>query len=294
MKIFLIFIFFLIAFMSGLSTGVYKHTPYELIKGLKFLSEEKIKFFYNRVSKFEKCEIEKTKEVYKNSLAFIGHAYGSPDTASLNDFLSPNAEEFISKNSQKIKGVVFTGDVFSVPSLDKWNKLRTLAGNNLDIIIAPGNHDVLRPDSRDVFNMSEFGKRNYPIQFKVNNATLIVEDSIVSQWAVSRETINMSNMSNFKTVIIARHNSPIEELLPIVNGSTGKSENLANIEKLTNSLDRDKSFFWIIGDGGAFRNLPRSKCLRYKNHTFLVNGLGQISGDSIILYYKDVFFEYLL
>lgn len=46
--------------------------------------------------------------------------------------------------------LIFTGDVFNVPSIEKWELLRKTVGENIDIYIAPGNHDVVRPDSLDI------------------------------------------------------------------------------------------------------------------------------------------------
>ena len=52
----------------------------------------------------------------------------------------------------------------------------------MDIHIAPGNHDILRPDSRDIFVQTKYGNKNYPYTIDLNNYVLIIDDSISSKW----------------------------------------------------------------------------------------------------------------
>jgi len=59
-------------------------------------------------------------------------------------------------------------------------------------------------------------------------------------------------------------------------------------------FDKNKMYYWIIGDSGAFGYLPRLSCLKHKNHIFLTNGLGQVDGDSIILLHNKEFSEYVI
>ena len=47
-------------------------------------------------------------------------------------------ETFLNSNIDKIKTVIFTGDVFLNPSLKKWNKLENQFGSKIKIIVAPG------------------------------------------------------------------------------------------------------------------------------------------------------------
>ena len=230
-----------------------------------------------------------------NSSVFIGHAYGS-HSSTTQSFLSPNVENFIRENSSKLNTLVFTGDVFSVPSVEKWKKLRTIVPMKLDILIAPGNHDIGRPDSKDVFKISEFGKKNYPILDNLYGTPLILENSIESNGTVPPETVALINSrSNQKeTTIIARHLSPIKEFFPLVNNGIGGARNLDLIEEFIKKFDLDKKYYWIIGDGGAHKHLPRLSCLKFKNHTFLINGIGEIEGDSVIIYRENQFFKYVL
>ena len=128
----------------------------------------------------------------------------------------------------------------------------------------------------------------------IDNTPLIIENSIESDWVVKDNAVNIINEVKDDFIIIARHNIPIVNFLSLVNSEAGRSENLESIEKFIEKFEKNKKFYWIIGDSGAFANLPRLSCFKFLNHTFLLNGLGQVKGDSLILYSKGKFFEYLL
>ena len=284
-----IFFILCLVFVFGLTVGHYKYPPYNLIVNTKYFLTDLKK---EDIKKFSSCNLKDKTKVINGSHAFIGHAYGSHDKAKFNSYLSENAHNFISKNKKNLKTIVFTGDVFSVPSLDKWKRLKKEKNNNLDIFIAPGNHDVLRPDSRDVFELSEFGSQALPYLEFIDNTPLVIEDSVISGWEVSDEVIDLANDNDSSTVIIARHHMPTTDLLKISNGQVGFTK-LITVEELVKNFKGDKLFFWLIGDGGAYPQLPRVSCLTFKNHTFLVNGLGDMPDDKVILYTKkEGFYTY--
>ena len=292
MKNFIILVVIFISFSYGLFLGVYQATPFEQIVNVKNLLTSK--FSDLELNKFSKCNLPKSLKVDSNSHAFIGHAYGSPKNSNIYDFISLNTQNFINQNSDKLNTLIFTGDVFDVPSIKKWELLRKTVGENIDIFIAPGNHDVLRPDSLDIFKMSEFGKQPFPFIRYLDGTPLIVDDSVISNWEVPNSTVEFANKVESSKVIIARHNIPVEDLTSLANGNSYKSNKLESVEKLVKKFDKDKSFYWIIGDGGAFEKLPRLSCLIFENHTFLINGLGQVNGDSLILYHENVFSEFVI
>jgi len=291
----ILFVLLFSVFVFGLSLGVYKYPPFQSISNIKnLITSSNLPDINGDLLKFSSCKIPKSSEVMKGSHAFIGHAYGSPVKPKADSYLASNAQNFISTNSSKLKTLIFTGDVFSVPSLDKWKRLSFEANDGLEIFVAPGNHDVSRSDSRDVFLMSEFGHQNYPFIKDLDNNFLILEDSVNTNWKVSNKTINLANNSNAKKVIIARHNLPADELSQLANSQAEKSKKLGSIEQLVQQFDKNILFYWVIGDSGAFPNLPRLTCLTFRNHTFIINGLGEIPGDSVILYHKGKFSEYEL
>ena len=95
--------------------------------------------------------------------------------------------------------------------------------------------------------------------------------SIQTNWHVSKKTIELSEYSKNKTIIIARHNSPIIEFLPYLNGSLGMSKTLENIKRLKKSFNNKKNYYWIVGDSGSVKNLPRLTCYKSHNHIFILN-----------------------
>ena len=121
------------------------------------------------------CKIETLTQLPNSFAVFIGHAYGAPATSDITDYLAPNVERFLSEHRKMITSVIFTGDVFAVPSSTKWKKLFE-GFDNPDIHVAPGNHDILRPDSHEVFKNQELIavvlKSCYIKKGLQNNATL--------------------------------------------------------------------------------------------------------------------------
>ena len=85
----------------------------------------------------------------------IGHAYGQPSKAKIDSFIAPNVERFLFKNISNIQNIIFTGDIFAVPSSSKWERLFEQF-DSAKIYISPGNHDLLSPDSKDVFLKNQF------------------------------------------------------------------------------------------------------------------------------------------
>ena len=49
-----------------------------------------------------------------------------------------------------------------------------------------------------------------------------------------------------------------------------------------------------MGDGGAFANLPRITCHKYKQHRFVINGIGEISGDTILILHEGNLYQFTL
>lgn len=292
-KLFLIISMFFLSFSYGLVVGTYKIPPF------KIFSSTKNFFKFNSplnkgLEKFNECKLPVTQYINQNTHIFIGHAYGSPLNSSLKSFISPNLEHFLNQKNLRAKSFIFTGDVFSIPSITKWARLRYIIGNEVDIFIAPGNHDVLRPDSRDSFNNSEFGKTKYPFFTLIDSTPLVLDDSVKYGWEISKTTLDLITKIESKTIIIARHNPPINELKSLINSYSGLENNLDSVEDLIKKLKKNTTYYWIIGDGGAFERLPRISCLSYKNHFFLINGLGNLKNDTIILYSNNEFKKFIL
>lgn len=293
LKVLSLIILLLIFFIYGIFVGKYELPPHNFLYTTKnFVLNKNIN---NLTANFESCEIEPISYIPRGSLAFIGHAYGSPRFSDPKRFIAPKIENFIKDNKHLLKSIIFTGDVFDFPSLEKWAKLSSItSGTNVEIAL--GNHDYIRPDSKDIFEVSIFGKKEYP--YEINSSSqasqaILIDDSVSSNWVVSEDVAHKLIQSNARQIIIARHNIPIIELLPYSNSKTGFDKNLDTIQSLQKKSGMSQ-YIWIIGDGGAFSELPRLKCLKNDNHTFVINGIGELDGDSIILEFNGKIYSFIL
>tara|TARA_Y100000389_G_scaffold202885_1_gene249600 strand:- start:583 stop:1410 length:828 start_codon:yes stop_codon:yes gene_type:complete len=273
--------------------GHYKYPPFSLLKDFKGFLVNNRGPMSMIDERFELCELPVVSRVEEGSHAFIGHAYGAPGKANEADFLALNVLNFMQKNKQKLSSVSFTGDVFSVPSLKKWKRLSRDFTGEYRIFIAPGNHDVARPDSLDVFNSSPFAV-HYPFVEKLDGVPVIYENSISSNWLISSETLKLVNSFTSQNVIIARHNMPVAELEGLANSSSRMSTQMLNLNEFVKRFRAGVSYTWLIGDSGAFPQLPRIFCYQYSNHTFIGNGIGEVLGDSIVLFKDGQFSIYEL
>jgi calcineurin-like phosphoesterase family protein len=283
------------SFSYGFVVSLKKIFPYDII----------IKTYYSITSitknedikpepkKLTSCNINKIDIIPPGSRVFIGHAYGSPEyPKNYEEFINDKVFSFIQENANLLDSIIFTGDIFDIPSKKKWDKLYNFT-KGVKIYITPGNHDILRPDSREAFERSKFGIIEYPYYIKSNFTDLILEDSISTNWNTSKKTINYLKNNDKNRFIIARHNVPIKELLSYVNSQAGMGDNLETFNALKKHIG-DGDFTWIIGDTGAFPNLPRLKCLKNNNFRFILNGVGDLIGDSIIVEIEGKLYEHTL
>jgi len=111
-------------FLLGFIGGIKKTFPYNEIIKLK----ETIANSFLDEDLPDNCALPHLKLLPAKFSAVVGHAYGSP--GSHNGFIDPKLEKFIKKNNKKISKLFLTGDVFSVPSLAKWDKLFEVLDKN--------------------------------------------------------------------------------------------------------------------------------------------------------------------
>jgi len=244
---------------------------------------------YMLQTNLEECHVETLAELPSEFSVVIGHAYGSPELSTMNSFISPIVEDFIQKNENYIESVIFTGDVFSVPSSIKWKKLFQKF-ENLKIFVAPGNHDIIRPDSREVFQSNNFIMQDYPFKIKVSGQVVLISDSISSSWRVGGDLKELIE-DQTSDVLVARHNIIVSDLLHFANSKVGGST-LPTVQMLATDLNTDNNITWIMGDGGAFHNLPRLTCHKFQNHRFIINGIGGIPGDTVLIIKAGVLYQY--
>jgi len=289
-KILTLFILFSV-FIFGVTFGHYKYYPFELLRDLKQSLTNDLDL---KPKNFQSCSLPITLNLKENSHLFIGHGYGSPITADHEGFIDPNVFNLIKKYGDKFKSITFTGDVFSVPALSKWEKLESLKVSNQDIFVSPGNHDIRRPDSRDIFKLSPFGKKAYPFVNTIHGFPVVIDDSESSNWSLSNKTISMINQLENDTIFVARHNMPISDLVDFANSKPDNLSSLVNVENFVLDFSENVNYFWIIGDSGAWKELPRLSCMKYKNHSFILNGIGGVEGDSVIIFNRGQLYQYIL
>ena len=277
------------SFLVGFIVGAKKIFPYEPIRSSYLIAHSKMKQEVSAIKNFSSCTIEEIKNVPNSSTAFIGHAYGS---LSKNNFIAKNVSNFIEKNSHLLSSIVFTGDVFVVPSSEKWLQLEEI-GSDLRIYVAPGNHDVLRADSREIFERSVYGQIKFPRTINTSLGKVILEDSTSTKWTVSTETIDMLNANQNETNIVARHNIPIVELLEFANSPAGLGDDLDTLPSLKSKIKSGKTI-WIIGDTGYAPHHPRLKCLSSENHMFVMNGIGEVQGDTVLIAVDGNLYSYII
>ena len=239
------------------------------------------------------CKINKIEYIPPESIVVIGHAYGSPSKKE--DFISKKVQFFLKHNSQNIDTIVFTGDVFKIPSSEKWNKLNKIYGENSNIIIAPGNHDIgLNKKFKSYFNDSSLSNK-FPYKVEFSNFEMVVEDSTSNNWLFDEKLYELINqIDTSKTIILVRHHVPIKDLVFLANSTEGYNGGLPNFEDLGNSINRQEDTIIISGDGGAFSSLPRFICLKNKKLKVILNGIGDISEDIIVVINKEEIYKFNL
>ena len=248
-------------------------------------------FYIIRIKISKNCDFDLIKNIPKGSSIIVGHAYGSP--ISHNGFISKNLESFIKQNKEQIETIFFTGDVFHSPTDKNWNDLYYILGENIKLIVAPGNHDVGSRKSREIFNKSIKHSLNFPFSINLKNRNILVEDSVSNKWVISsdlKKKLN-ENSGNLPTILL-RHNVPSNEFINIANSKYGLEKKLPSFKELSDQIKNETII--ISGDGGAFNYLPRFFCKKKKNLTFILNGLGDLNGDIILVLIDNDIYKYKL
>lgn len=293
MKIFTVISLLILFFFYGFISGAKQFFPYKEIKFLYSIIQKtnSDKNIISKIELFQECKIPIIKKIPKDSVAIIGHAYGDRTRSDIYDSIADNVENFLINNSNNLSKVIFTGDVFQVPSLKKWQNLYNNFNTKFQIHISPGNHDVSRPDSNDVFKMSNFGNVNFPYSIRYYDKNLIIENSVQTNWSVSLDTIRLLSNSQYKNVVV-RHHIPIKELSSLSNEAAHLK--LETFNELINKIDNKENITWIIGDSGGRQYLPRLICLKKNNHKFILNGIGEINGDKVIILNGSNLYSFIL
>ena len=268
-RIIILFLFLIFSF--------YLEIPIKVIKKFKFQINS-IK--RSRIIKTNNCSINKINKIPNNATIIIGHLYGSPK--GHNDFIDKNAEEFLIKNKSIIKNLFLTGDIFQSPDKDKWEKLYYLYKDNMNIIIAPGNHDIGNLTDLKIFNSSIKQDKYFPIIYEESNNVFIFENSIESGWKINENIFSIINsIDKKKNVYLMRHNIAAKELILLANSNAFLKNNLHDFKEINKRLNRN--IIIISGDGGAFQTLPRVFCRTNDKVMQIINGIGGLKEDSLLI-----------
>lgn len=233
------------------------------------------------------CSIPRVTDVSPGSTIIIGHAYGTPGGDG--QFISDAAEQFILKHRASLVGVIFSGDIFQVPSAAKWAKLEALSAQaGVKFYVAPGNHDVGFGDnpSRDVWNLSGYSLPKTTLErVTLSGFSVLLEDSVVSGWQLSPMVFQALN-DNFSNapVALVRHHVAAREMLAIANSQAGYVGELPAATDLASKIPKGTTI--ISGDTGAFSGLPRVACFKVGHLTFLASGIGGLKDDVLLVLHE--------
>jgi hypothetical protein len=286
----LIIIFlFAIFFCYGVLVGKYQIFPYNQFSSIKSKYAE---FKWNNNNATNLCVITQDQTLDSESILIVGHSSGA--LGNPNQLIPKKLQNFIEQNSLNIHSIIFAGDIFSNPSKRMWaNLIDYFQAKEINLIIAPGNHDVGFGENarRDIFFQmfpSNFLGGNPLI---LNNIKIYIEDSTVNNWHISPELIKQinSNADQMNKIFLIRHHIPISDFIFAANsleGYTGALPRLVDLE------ERFKLPITIIsGDTGGNPFANRSLCKSHRGLTTISNGMNQSNKNTILALSKNNIFE---
>jgi len=217
----------------------------------------------------DNCIPEEINEIPPNSAIIIGHAYGSPNGKNSN--LSKKFKKFYIENKKNIELIVFSGDVIRDPNPNKWLEFNSIFNSNTKIHISPGNHDLIQIKDKKYFEFSHKGQKElyFPYFFKWKNYNFIIDNSNESKTNIKKINKIINSINQKEKIFVIRHH-----VLPRIL-------KFASNNKKLDLWDKNVSF--IYGDGGAYDFLPRIVCLKINGVKHIVNGIGDIPGDTILV-----------
>lgn len=285
---------FIIGIISaGITFEIFEGEYYSIKKSLK--KHLDIKLLSTEKNKFEKCLPEILKELPRQSVSIIGHAYGSHKRAGLGNFtnIAPHVENFLNNNKHKISANIFTGDVFYIPTGDGWKKLYDKYEPYFNIFIAPGNHDVgpkMMNPAREVFNQQIGIKQpNFPFLIYKEDFDIIVDDSN-NEINFSNKIKSLAKNKKNDNLILLRHHVAIK---PLIKYGNSRGENKIFNEKLLENLFSSyKKVTIIYGNGGAYEEKPRIACYQHNKINHIVNGIGDKTDDKILIISNGKIYQY--
>ena len=162
----------------------------------------------------------------------------------------------------------------------------------MKIIIAPGNHDIGYGDNLKIFKESVNQNTDFPIILNEKKVYIFLKIVLKVDGIFRKKTFDeIKKINQNKQIILLRHNIASRELTPLANSDAFR-ENLSYSKDIDILLNRNITI--ISGDGGAFKKLPRIFCRTYGKIKYIINGLGGIEGDSVLVIHDNKIFNYVL
>lgn len=257
----------------------------------------------NTAQVLSECHISRITAIPAGATLIVGHAYGSHagSSARKHDGIAPKVKELVADGKDSIHKIIFSGDVISKPSVAKWREFVDFFAGYF-ILIAPGNHDVAGGENiydnayRDIFYSSNgLHSNDYPILLVDGTTAYVIDDSTTknsSERLLSFLKALAPLPDGVTNLIVVRHHVLSRHLLQFANGSSMSgyfsNSDLEEIGKLFDPM----SVTFVYGDGGAFSNLPRLKCLAGPGGRHIVNGIGELDGDLALIVNKGQVYSY--
>lgn len=137
----------------------------------------------------------------------------------------------------------------------------------------------------------------------IDTTLVIIDDSNSkdsSEQLGSYITSEIKKSPSVSTTIVVRHHILPENLKHVQNGESPSkywSEN--EFSMIKQKIGSGTKVIFIYGDGGAFLPgaflpLPRMTCTSISGFTNIVNGIGELKGDRIIIYSKGKLYYYII
>ena len=253
--------------------------------------ERKLKksFDSKNANNSEKICPKRISKLPKNSTLIIGHAYGSHKKSDLrgNVGIAPKVYDFYLKNRNKIASIIFSGDVLKEPSIKKWKDFYSQFQGDIKIYIAPGNHDidgrVFDSALRDIFKIIPHKNQsglNFPFKIILNESLFIIGDSNSEKNSLDEIISIIEKEKKFEIIYVVMHHAFPEGLREAAN-APGR-HNFTKDSFFKDKFNNQKIIF-LYGDGGAFPNKPRYKCIKLGKSYHMISGIGELKGDTIFV-----------
>ncbi|MDA9626645.1 metallophosphoesterase [Pseudomonadota bacterium] len=246
-----------------------------------------ISYLKKRISfnnNYDICDIPVERKIKPSTIIISGHTYNKEQREYL---IAQKLMELIINNKVLLDAVYLTGDIFFDPTASDW-KLLNSAFKNLDIQlqIAPGNHDVGFNDSIKKKVFYSINKYDYPFAISDQFSIHIFDDTTIQPWSYQDATFRLAkkHADVNKTLFLFGHNITISELQIIANSNEGKPTHITEFNAIAERLSPlYKNIYLISGDTGAFEKLPTTLCIKNNNVSYVVQGIKNHGKNEVLL-----------